>query len=194
MDFAIRCREADFDTRGRVYVGCFRQPRRDGRDRGTAVVEFALVIPLLMALVLGIIDYGLWFNDSISVRQGTREAARKAAVQTAFPGCGAATGMAAVACGAKSMSVTSGGTAYAKVFPAVASTGGSTSAWTKGDLVVVCVAVKAKSFTGFVPLPSSGVIQSKTVMSIENGTAPSPVSYTTDVDPSGQGWSWCQSA
>ena len=89
------------------------------------MVEFALVMPLLMALVLGIIDYGLWFNDSISVRQGVREAARKAAVQTAFPGCGAFTGMAAVACGAKSMSVTSGGTASARVFPAVAATGAS---------------------------------------------------------------------
>lgn len=168
--------------------------RREGRDRGASVVEFALVMPLLFMLVLGIIDYGLWFNDSISVRQGAREAARKAAVQTAFPNCGTATGMAAVACGAKNMSITSGGTAYARVFPAVASTGAQTTAWTKGDLVVVCVAVKAKSFTGFVPLPSSGVIQSKTVMSIENATTPSPVSYTTDTDPSGASWSWCQSA
>ena len=158
------------------------------------MVEFALVMPLLMALVLGIIDYGLWFNDSISVRQGVREAARKAAVQTAFPGCGAFTGMAAVTCGAKSMSVTSGGTASARVFPAVAATGASTTAWTKGDLVVVCVAVRATSFTRFVPLPNSGVIQSKTVMSIENGTAPTPVNFTSDTDPSGQNWSWCQSA
>ena len=173
---------------------CLSRPRREARDRGAAVVEFALVIPLLMALVLGIIDYGLWFNDSISVRQGAREAARKAAVQTAFPGCTVPTGMAAVACGAKSMSVTSGGTAYARVFPAVAATGAQTGTWSKGDLVVVCVAVKAKSFTGFVPLPTGGVIQSKTVMSIENGGVPNPVSYTGDTDPSGQGWAWCQGA
>ncbi len=157
-------------------------------------MEFAIVIPLLMALVLGIIDYGLWFNDSISVRQGVREAARKAAVQTPFPGCSASTGMAAVACGAKALSVTSGGTAYARVFPALAASGASTTTWTKGDLVVVCIAVKAKSFTGFVPLPTGGVIQSKTVMSIENGTAPTPVNFLTDTDPSGQSWSWCQSA
>ena len=171
-------------------MGCLWQPRRDGRDRGAAVVEFALVIPLLMALVLGIIDYGLWFNDSISVRQGVREAARKAAVQTAFPGCGGG-GMAAVACGAKQMSVTSGGTPSARVFPAVAATGAQTGTWTKGDLIVVCVAVKATSFTRFVPLPASGIIRSKTVMSIENGTTPSPVNYTADADPSGEGWAWC---
>ena len=175
-------------------MGCFRQPRRDRRDRGAAVVEFALVIPMLMALVLGIIDYGLWFNDSISVRQGVREAARKAAVQTAFAGCTGSTGMAAVACGAKQMSVTSGGTASARVFPAVAATGVQTGTWTKGDLVVVCVAVRATSFTKFVPLPANGIIRSKTVMSIENGTAPTPVNFTGDTDPSGQNWSWCQSA
>ena len=96
--------------------------------------------------------------------------------------------------GAKSMSVTSGGTAYARVFPAVAATGAQTGTWIKGDLVVVCVAVEAKSFTGFVPLPTGGVIQSKTVMSIENGSVPSPVSYAGDTDPSGQGWAWCQGA
>lgn len=175
-------------------MGCLGHPRREGRDRGAAVVEFALVIPLLMALVLGIIDYGLWFNDSISVRQGVREAARKAAVQTAFPGCSASTGMAQVACGAKQMSVTSGGTASARVFPAVAASGAQTGTWTKGDLVVVCVAVKATSFTKFVPLPTGGVIKSKTVMSIENGTTPSPVNYLTDTDPSGENWAWCTGA
>ena len=190
MDNPTPARQAGGNFSGEGYVGCLGQPRRGGRDRGAAVVECALVIPLLMALVLGIIDYGLWFNDSISVRQGVREAARKAAVQTAFPGC-ASTGMAAVACGAKAMSVTSGGTASARVFPAVAATGAQTGTWTKGDLVVVCVAVKATSFTKFVPLPASGVIKSKTVMSIENGTTPNPVSYTADTDPSGENWAWC---
>jgi hypothetical protein len=57
--------------------------------------------------------------------------------------------------------------------------------------VVVCVAVKATSFTRFVPLPAGGIIKSKTVMSIENGTPPSPVSYTADADPSGESWTWC---
>ncbi|MFI5073895.1 MAG: TadE family protein [Actinomycetales bacterium] len=44
-------------------------PRRH-RDRGAAIVEFAIVIPLLLALLFGVVDYGLWFNDSLSVRQG----------------------------------------------------------------------------------------------------------------------------
>ena len=32
------------------------------------------------ALVFGIIDYGLWFSDSLSTRQGVREAARQGVV------------------------------------------------------------------------------------------------------------------
>ncbi len=155
------------------------------------MVEFALVLPLLMALLLGIIDYGLWFNDSISVRQGVREAARKAAVQSDFPGCGPGTSMASAACGAKQMSVTSGGVASARVFPARASDGAQVGTWAKGDLVVVCVAVKASSFTKFVPLPASGIIRSKTVMSIEKASPPTPINYLTDVDPSGDSWTWC---
>jgi hypothetical protein len=99
--------------------------------------------------------------------------------------------MTSVACGAKAMSVTSGGTPSARVFPALASNGNQTGTWTKGDLVVVCVAVKATSFTKFVPLPANGFIRSKTVMSIENGTTPTPVSYTADADPSGGNWAWC---
>ncbi len=43
-----------------------------------------MVMPLLFALLLGVIAYGLWFNDSISVRQGVGEAARKAAGQSSF--------------------------------------------------------------------------------------------------------------
>ena len=56
MDNPIPGRKADGNFSGEGYVGCLGQPRRDGRDRGAAVVEFALVTPLLMALVPGIID------------------------------------------------------------------------------------------------------------------------------------------
>lgn len=86
-------------------------------------------MPVLFALLLGVIDYGLWFNDSISVRQGVREAARKAAVQSSFgsfkdPVTGTActaSGMDGVACGAGAMSVSTGGTPYARVIVASAS-------------------------------------------------------------------------
>lgn len=45
-------------------------------ERGAALVEFAVLLPLLVLLTFGIIEFGIAFNDFISVRNGTREGAR----------------------------------------------------------------------------------------------------------------------
>ena len=42
-------------------------------SRGAAAVEFALVVPILFLLVFGIIDYGLYFSNSLATRQATRD-------------------------------------------------------------------------------------------------------------------------
>jgi Flp pilus assembly protein TadG len=44
------------------------------------MVEFALVIPLFLLVLFGIIDFGLALNDYNSVRQGVREGAREGVV------------------------------------------------------------------------------------------------------------------
>lgn len=56
--------------------------RRSGLDcrSGTASVEFALVLPLLLGLLFGIIEFGLLFKDQLSLQQAAREGARTAAV------------------------------------------------------------------------------------------------------------------
>ena len=51
-------------------------PRRAPRERGAAAVELALVAPLLMALVFGIISFGTAYNTKISLTSGVREGAR----------------------------------------------------------------------------------------------------------------------
>jgi Flp pilus assembly protein TadG len=56
--------------------------RRTGDERGAVLVEAALILPVLIVLILGIVDFGFAFNSDISLRQGTREAARQAAVNT----------------------------------------------------------------------------------------------------------------
>jgi Flp pilus assembly protein TadG len=57
-------------------------PRRapGGNDRGQSLVEFALVIPVLVILVFGIIDFGMGLRAYITVTQATREGARFGAV------------------------------------------------------------------------------------------------------------------
>jgi Flp pilus assembly protein TadG len=47
-----------------------------GSDRGAAVVEFAIVLPVLLLLVFGIIDFGRALNAQIALTQAAREGAR----------------------------------------------------------------------------------------------------------------------
>lgn len=56
------------------------RPRGTGRERGAAAVEFALVAPILLALVGGIVEFSYTYNLQISVTQAAREAARTMAI------------------------------------------------------------------------------------------------------------------
>jgi Flp pilus assembly protein TadG len=63
-----------------------RRSRVSGRSRGeggASLVEFAFVMPLLLLLVLGIVEFGWLFAQNLDVRHGAREGARLAAVN--FP-------------------------------------------------------------------------------------------------------------
>ena len=53
-----------------------RDDRRQGRsERGAVLVELALVVPVLVLLIMGIVDYAVLFNQKIGLRGGVREAA-----------------------------------------------------------------------------------------------------------------------
>jgi Flp pilus assembly protein TadG len=49
-------------------------------DRGSVAVEFALLLPMLLLIVFGIIDFGRALNAHITQTQAAREGARLAAV------------------------------------------------------------------------------------------------------------------
>lgn len=53
--------------------------RRFG-DEGASTVEFALISPLLILLVFGIVEFGWLFAQHLDVRHGAREASRLVAV------------------------------------------------------------------------------------------------------------------
>jgi Flp pilus assembly protein TadG len=64
--------------------------RRNPDERGVSAVEFALVLPLLLALMLGIITAGLGYNNVLGLSDGVREGARFGATTLNGAGWGAA--------------------------------------------------------------------------------------------------------
>lgn len=66
------------------------------RQRGAQAVEFALVLPFFLVVLLLIIDFGFLVYDKAVITNASREAARAGAVVTAVPWTTA--GVAAVAC------------------------------------------------------------------------------------------------
>lgn len=59
-------------------MGLFKR-RRDG-ERGAAAVEFALVLPILMLIVFGVIDFGFALNRYSAVSNAAREGVRAASL------------------------------------------------------------------------------------------------------------------
>lgn len=147
-------------------------------------MEFALVSIIFFTMLFGIIQYGLFFSDSIGARQGVRDGARSGVVLT-FPACGSATtDVARLACNTKTQIGAITGPAYVKVL--------TPDGWAKGKALVVCGMVKASAALGLVPMPNDGLIMTKTQMPIENTTSvPSGTFPHTDTPPAGADWTWC---
>ena len=73
-------------------------PRRTLRNqRGQAVTEFAVILPVLLLVLLGIYQFGVVFNNYIQVTAAAREGARKAAVSRASGSCATVQGLAITA-------------------------------------------------------------------------------------------------
>jgi Flp pilus assembly protein TadG len=60
-----------------------------GEDRGAVALEFALILPVFIMLVFGVVTGGLAYNDKLSVANAVREGARfGSAIDYANPGSG----------------------------------------------------------------------------------------------------------
>ena len=59
----------------------YRKRRLIKSENGQSLVEFALVLPVLLLILLGIVEFGWLFNAQISMTSAAREGARVLAVQ-----------------------------------------------------------------------------------------------------------------
>jgi Flp pilus assembly protein TadG len=54
-------------------------------EKGQAMVEFAIVLPILLVLVFGIIQFGITFNHYLTLTDAVRVGARQASVSRLVP-------------------------------------------------------------------------------------------------------------
>jgi hypothetical protein len=162
-----------------------------------------LVLPILVLILFGIVDYGLYFSNSISARSGLQSAARQAAVGH-FDACTRPADVASevsddvahLICMAAERTDSISGTTYVKVVLPSDPTDPTRHGWFAGQPLTVCEVVDVAGLTGYVPLPrpngaSGGVIRAKVVTQIEqHDPADEPDDGYQQAGAPG-GWDWC---
>jgi len=69
------------DDAGRLGKRRFRLRRQSRDDRGVAAVEAAIITPVFLLLVIGVIEFGLAFKDQLAVTSAVRAGARIASAE-----------------------------------------------------------------------------------------------------------------
>lgn len=167
-----------------------RRASQGRNDSGATAVEFALVAPMLLLLVFGIIEYGLWFSDSLAMRQGVREAARQGVVANfgSTTECGLNTSVSdpntqALMCTAQDrIGGITGDPAVKVMVP---------EGWERGKPLVVCSQMEVAAGTGIIPLPNDRIIRSQVEMAIENNNPAQVFAGGEESAPAGASWTWC---
>lgn len=66
----------------KMWIPCRRRRPTEDRRRAGAIVEFAVILPLLLMILFGIIEFGYVFMVRQSLQHAAREGARLASLQT----------------------------------------------------------------------------------------------------------------
>jgi len=160
-------------------------------------VEAALVMPLLLLVVFGIIEFGTTYSNYIGLRDGVRQAARSGAVGNfgQSSSCGledadeASVTIQRLMCLTKRQTGLDPNQVRVKIISANSTfTGPGTFA--KNDALIVCAQIPTKAVTGFLASALTGkVLRTKVAMRIERSDIVATAGEETP--PPGQDWSWC---
>lgn len=174
------------------------RPRLVRDERGQGMVELALILPFLLLIVVGILEFGSIYSKVISMRQGVREAGRQGSVANfgSTSGCGLSlsTGDASSADIQKLMCLTkdqvgvgSNVKVRVKFAKADLTPGGS---YAVGNAIVICAVYPLQSLTGLIqPLLNGRYAKTKAAFRIEKVSG--SLQAGGEADPTGQNWAWC---
>lgn len=170
-------------------ISTSRGTSRDRREHGAALIEFALVFPILVLLLFGTVDFGMVLLNMSTTKQGTREGARQAVVAN----FGSSTSCAAtpnsisgesrkLICLVKDrIGLDNADTRLKITFP---------SANQVGNSLLVCAQYPMRSTTGLLgPAINGRVIRTKVEMRIEK--ADTNLVAVSETALPGQDWLWC---
>ena len=162
---------------------------RARRSRGAALLEFALVFPILVLLLFGTVDFGIALLNLNTTKQGAREGARQAVVANfgsstscvATPDSISGEARKLICLVKNRIGLNSTDTRLKINFP---------DANQVGDSLLVCAQYPMRSTTGLLaPALNGRVIRTKVEMRIEK-TDNNLVAVSETALP-GQNWSWC---
>ena len=121
------------------------------RERGASLVEFAVVVPLFLILLFGIMEAGWLFAQQVEVRNAAREGARLAAVDF-----GTSSEIISETCSRASLSAD-----RASVYLSAVNPGGADAS------ALVTVSQNYEPLTGLLPMFNNITIRSDVEMRIE---------------------------
>jgi hypothetical protein len=157
----------------------------------------ALVLPLLLMLAFGIIEFGTTYSNYIGLRDGVRNAARSGAVGNMgqSSNCGledadeASVQVKRLMCLTKRQVGLDQDALRVKIMSANSTfTGAGT--FQKNDALIICAQIPTEAITGFLGQALTGkVLRTKVAMRIERSDLIAEAGEETP--PDGADWSWC---
>jgi hypothetical protein len=158
---------------------------RAGDEGGATLVEFAIVLPVLMTLIFGVVEFGIVFNDYIGLRQGARDAARQAVVAEFGSVSCTPVGYSTAGATKNLMCLAKDRSAQEDVRVKII----VPTPYIVGSTMVVCTQKALVSHTGlFAGILNDIEIKTEVKMRVEQV---GPLTSAAESAPTGGDWSWC---
>jgi Flp pilus assembly protein TadG len=146
---------------------------RRARERGIELVEFSLVAPVLLLVVMGLIEFGVIFNSHLELRSAAREGGRLAVVDNGCangqcPSVDAETQLTSLLTATRAKAKGVANVNNIKITVSCSNPNGCTSSAVGTDTVTVCMNYQVQSVTMLLaPVVNNVVLRASATMRLE---------------------------